>query len=257
MDCAAEETLVRMRLHAVEGVTRLEIDLPTRRVVVIHETDSALIQSALHDLDLGAQQVGHEQLDQSAGRGTPSDERSPLIFALFVNAAFFVFEFLSGIVAGSLGLVADSLDMLADATVYALSLAAVGHHIARKRALARTSGYLQFGLATVGLVEVTRRFIADAPLPDPGTMIVVSALALVANIAVLLVIARVRTGEAHIEASWIFTANDIKANALVIAAAVAVWVTDSALPDLVAGAIIFGVVAHGSRRILRIARSEN
>ena len=56
-----------------------------------------------------------------------------------------------------------------------------------------------------------------------------------------------------IQASWIFTANDIKVNALVIVAAIAVSVTDSAVPDLAAGAFIFAIVANGARRILRIA----
>ena len=63
-----------------------------------------------------------------------------------------------------------------------------------------------------------------------------------------------RSDEAHFQASWIFTANDIKVNALVIGAAVAVAITDSALPDLVAGAVIFAVVANGAARILRLSR---
>jgi Co/Zn/Cd efflux system component len=57
-----------------------------------------------------------------------------------------------------------------------------------------------------------------------------------------------------LQASWIFTANDIKVNGLVIAAAIGVAVTDSAVPDLVAGGIIFVVVANGARRILKISR---
>jgi Co/Zn/Cd efflux system component len=58
----------------------------------------------------------------------------------------------------------------------------------------------------------------------------------------------------HLEASWIFTANDIKVNSLVIAAAVGVIVTGSRIPDLVAGGSIFLVVANGARRILKISR---
>src|SRR3546814_4706167 len=73
-------------------------------------------------------------------------------------------------------------------------------------------------------------------------MIVLSALALAGNIVSLVVLHRVRSGEAHLQASWIFTANDIKVNGLVIAAAIGVAITDSAIPDLVAGGIIFVVV---------------
>src|SRR3546814_3125674 len=110
----------------------------------------------------------------------------------------------------SMGLVADALDMGAAASVYVLSLAAVGTVAARKKQLARISGYLQAGLATVGLIEVLRRFIVETDLPDPISMIVLSALALAGNIVSLVVLHRVRSGEAHLQASWIFTANDIK-----------------------------------------------
>ena len=85
-------------------------------------------------------------------------------------------------------------------------------------------------------------------------MIAMSLLALVGNVATLLVLHRVRSGEAHIQASWIFTANDIKVNALVIAAAIAVALTNSPIPDLAAGALIFAVVANGARRIFIISR---
>jgi Co/Zn/Cd efflux system component len=135
-----------------------------------------------------------------------------------------------------------------------LSLAAVGTAAAHKKRYARLSGYLQFGLAMLGVVEVLRRFLGGDQPPDPTTMVVLSLLALAGNVAVLLVLQRVRSGEVHLEASWIFTANDIKVNLLVIAAAIGVSVTGSAIPDLLAGGIIFAVVANGARRILRISR---
>ena len=174
--------------------------------------------------------------------------------ALLINAGFFVGELTVGVVSGSMGLIADALDMGADASVYALSLLAVGTAAARKKQLARASGYLQLGLALVGLVEVIRRFVVDVELPDPTSMIVLSVLALVGNVVTLIVLHRVRSGEVHLQASWIFTANDIKVNALVIAAAIGVSLTDSAVPDLIAGAVIFVVVANGARRILGLSR---
>ncbi len=149
-----------------------------------------------------------------------------------INAGFFVGELTVGLISRSMGLIADALDMGADASVYVLSLAAVGTAAARKKQLARTSGYLQIGLAALGLAEVLRRFFVDNELPSPASMIVMSVLALAGNIVTLLVLQRVRSGEAHLQASWIFTANDIKVNGLVIAAAIGVMVTDSAIPDL-------------------------
>ena len=53
-------------------------------------------------------------------------QRATLRVVLAINAAMFVVEIVSGVLASSTGLIADSLDMLADASVYAISLYAVG-----------------------------------------------------------------------------------------------------------------------------------
>ena len=253
MDCSAEEQLVRMALTDIGSVERVDVDLDERQVMIEHTTDTAHVDAALQSLGLGA-----EHLDDDASEiGPPADtgrERRALFVALVINAGFFVGELTVGLISRSMGLVADALDMGADASVYALSLAAVGTAAARKKQLARISGYLQAGLATIGLVEVLRRFIVETDLPDPTSMIVLSALALTGNVVTLVILHRVRSGEAHLQASWIFTANDIKVNGLVIAAAIGVAVTDSAIPDLLAGGFIFIVVANGARRILKISR---
>lgn len=256
MDCAAEEQLVRMAVEDLAGVGGVAVDLAAREVAVEHTLDPAVVDAALQSLDLGTTWLDDDGPAPVAAAGTLDEatERRALTIALVVNAAFFVGELVVGIVSGSMGLVADALDMGADASVYALSLLAVGAAATRKKGLARGSGYLQLGLAVVGLAEVVRRFVVGGELPDTTSMVVVSLLALVGNVVTLVVLHRVRSGEAHVEASWIFTANDVKVNVLVIVAAVGVAVTSSAVPDLVAGAIIFVVVANGARRILRISR---
>ena len=253
MDCAAEEQLVRIRLAQLDGIDRVAVDLTTRQVTVEHSRDTATVTAALDALALGARHLG------DGGTITPNSdpdrERVGLGIALAINAAFFIAELTFGLLSRSMGLIADGLDMGADASVYALSLAAVGGTATRKNRLARTSGYLQLGLAIVGLIEVVRRVVIDSEPPDTTTMIVLASLALAGNIATIVVLHRIKTEEAHLQASWIFTANDIKVNALVIAAAVAVLVTDSAIPDLVAGAIIFAIVANGARRIIHLSSS--
>ena len=252
MDCGAEEQLVRLCLGELDGIDAVTVDLDQRQISVEHRLEPFTVEAALRTLDLGATHLG-----DGGGLGHAADprrERTALVIALIVNAGFFIGELAAGIVSRSMGLVADALDMGADASVYALSLAAVGTSAVRKKRLARSSGYLQLTLAAVGLVEVGRRLVIDEGLPDTTSMIVVSLLALVGNLATLVVLRRARSDEVHFQASWIFTTNDVKVNALVVAAAVAVASTDSAVPDLVAGAAIFVIVANGATRILRLSR---
>ena len=53
-------------------------------------------------------------------------ERKTLIILLAINGFMFLAEVILGWLAQSTGLIADSLDMLADAGVYGISLYAVG-----------------------------------------------------------------------------------------------------------------------------------
>ena len=227
MDCSSEEQMIRLRLAGKDGVTRLEFDLGQRLLDVFHNASSEEIGEVLATLNLGARQIEHVEDIEEPQEDQDAANRRPLMWALAINLTLFVCELVAGLLADSMGLVADSLDMLADAIVYALSLAAVGGVATRKRQLAAWSGYLQLALALLGLVEVVRRFAAATGTPDVGAMVLVSLVALAANVATLLVLRRTKRGEVHIEASWIFTSNDIKGNILVIVAGLLVWWSSS------------------------------
>jgi Co/Zn/Cd efflux system component len=153
-----------------------------------------------------------------------------------------------------MGLVADSLDMLADASVYGLSLWAIGSTIARKKSVALFSGVIQFVLAGLGIFEVVRRFIAVGPVPDFRTMIVVSVLALVANSVCLFLLQRSKSEEAHMKASMIFTSNDVIINSGVILAGILVLLTHSRYPDLIVGGIVFLIVVRGAVRMVSLGK---
>jgi cation diffusion facilitator family transporter len=179
-------------------------------------------------------------------------EQSRVLWLLLgINAAMFVVELTAGWIVESTGLIADSLDMLADATVYGISLFAVGRAARSKLRAAHLSGWFQLALATGALFEVVRRFIAGSD-PEPPYMIGVAAIALVANIACLWLITRHRDQGAHMKASWIFSTNDVIANLGVIAAGLLVIITGSRYPDLVIGTVIALVVFSGAVRILRL-----
>lgn len=179
-------------------------------------------------------------------------ERGTLWTLLAINAAMFTVEAVTGWWGESTGLLADSLDMLADAGVYGIALYAVGR-LDRQARAAAISGVLLLLLGVGVLVEVIRRFIAGSE-PVSVLMVVVGALALTANLTCLALLAKHREGGVHMRASWIFSTNDAVANVGVIVSGGLVWALGSRLPDLILGLIISVVVLRGSIQILWEAR---
>lgn len=185
-----------------------------------------------------------------------SREQSRVLWALLaINAAMFFVEIVAGFMAESTGLIADSLDMLADAVVYAIGIYAVGRSAHSKVCAATLSGYFQIALAVGVAAEIARRLIWGSE-PEPLFMIGVSVVALIANVLCLSLISRHRDGEIHMRASWIFSRNDVIANMGVIFAGILVHVLESRLPDLLIGFFIVLVVLWGGLAILSAARTE-
>ena len=182
------------------------------------------------------------------------EERKLLIQVLAINFFFFGLESLMGILANSMGLVADSLDMLADSLVYGLALFAVGGTTIRKKKIAKASGYFQLALAVLGILEVIRRFLGFGEVPTFQTMIGISILALIGNATSLYLLQKSNNQEAHMQASMIFTSNDVIINLGVIIAGTLVYLTASKYPDLIIGAIVFVIVTRGAFRILQISK---
>lgn len=178
-------------------------------------------------------------------------EAGTLRWLLAINAVMFVVELVAGWLAQSTGLLADSLDMFADAGVYGLALYAVGRHAGHQLRAARLSGWLQLLLALGALTEVLRRALIGSE-PEPLPMMGVALLALAANLTCVALLVRHREGGAHMRASWIFSTNDVLANLGVILAGLLVAWTGSNVPDLVIGTLIGLLVLNGARRILRL-----
>lgn len=256
MDCAAEEQLVRMALDGMDEVRGLSFDLPARTLCVWHEGETHLVSRKLDPLALGAVLSDTEEATSTpppaVGEATQdSTEARTLWILLAINAVMFVVELVAGWLAESAGLIADSLDMLADATVYGVALYAVGRAAALKRRAAHLTGWLQVVLALGVLGEVFRRAVFGS-VPEAPTMMGVSLLALAANVTCLLLITRHRHYGVHMMAVFICSANDVIANAGVIVAGALVGWTGSNVPDLVIGTGIGIVVLIGGLRILRL-----
>lgn len=186
---------------------------------------------------------------------TDKEQKGILITLLAINGFMFVFEIGLGWYAQSTGLIADSLDMLADAIVYAIGLYAIGKSLLHKANAALLSGYFQAVLGLMILLDIIRRvFVGSEPVSI--LMMVVGVIALLANIYCLRLIDRHKDGEVHMRASWIFSKNDVIANTGVIIGGLLVWLLDSRWPDLIIGFLIALVILNGARLIVKDARSE-
>ena len=178
-----------------------------------------------------------------------------LIILLAINAFMFVVEFGFGLISESTALIADSLDMLADATVYGIGLYAVGRSMQAKANAAHVSGVFQIVLGLGVAVDVVRRLILGSE-PESVLMITIGVLALLANVICLALISKHREGEVHMRASWIFSKNDVIANLGIIVAGGLVALLGSRLPDLIIGFIIALIVVRGGIHIVGDAKAS-
>lgn len=257
MDCPSEENLIRMALSELSGIRSLSFDLSKRELKVVNAHQEKALLERLERLHLGAvlvksTPVAYAENFDDGNEDTSATEMRTLRLLLAINGIMFFVELALGLYAQSTGLIADSLDMFADAAVYGLSLYAVGKAASMKLRAAHFAGWLQLVLALGALAEVFRRFMYGSE-PASGLMMSVGLLALAANVTCLLLISRKRDYGAHMQASYIFSANDVLANIGVIAAGALVGFTGSSYPDLVIGTVIGIIVLNGARRILKLS----
>jgi len=162
----------------------------------------------------------------------------------------FVVEMIGGVIGESSGLIADSLDMLADASAYAIAIAAVSRGSLFKARAATVSGAILLLLGLGACVAVIARAITGSE-PESLIMAALAIPALVVNTIVLRLLSKHRNGEVHLRATWIFTRADVVANVAVLVAAMLVFVTGSRYPDLVVG---FGIGLYVTREALEILK---
>lgn len=253
MDCPSEENLIRLKLADISEIKNLDFDIPNRKLTIFHFSKTEKIANTLSELKLGEKHL--ETLEVENQEFSEDNQQRKLLWTvLLINFAFFIIEITTGYFSKSMGLVADSLDMLADSFVYGISLLAIGGTIALKKNIAKTAGYFQIILAVLGFVEVIRRFVGQVEIPVFSTMIIVSIFALIANGICLFLLQKNKSSEAHMQASLIFTSNDVIINLGVIIAGILVYFLKSNLPDLIIGTIVFVLVIQGARKILSLSK---
>lgn len=182
-------------------------------------------------------------------------ERRVLAIALVLNAAMAVIGGLAGWIGQSTGLLADALDMLADAAAYSIALLTIGRTVLFKIKAATLSGTILLVLGVGILFEVGRRLLYGAD-PVSEWMIGTALLSLIVNLTVLRLLAPMKSGEVHLRATWLFTRADVVANLGVILAGLLVLWLRVPYPDFIIGTLIGLYVIKEAIEILRDSRSE-
>jgi len=182
-------------------------------------------------------------------------QSSTLKIVLGINAVMFAIELTAGLLASSVSLVADSLDMLGDALVYGFSLYVVARsaRIKAMSALLKGSIMAAFGLFVLGQA-IYKIIVPQVPMFE--AIGAVGLLALAANSVCLLLLWRHRTDDINMRSVWLCSRNDIIANLSVLVAALGVWLTHSGWPDIIVGLALAVLFLRSALFVLRESITE-
>ena len=181
--------------------------------------------------------------------------RRVLWAVIAINGAMFLVEMIAGQLAGSQALQADALDFLGDTLTYGISLAVIGRSLQVRSGAALLKGGSLVLMGT-WVFGNTLYNVLILGLPRAEIMGGIGLLALSANLASVLLLLRYKDGDANVRSVWLCSRNDAIGNVAVMIAALAVWGTESAWPDLLVAGIMAGVFLTSSTQILRQAWAE-
>lgn len=173
-----------------------------------------------------------------------------LWIVLAINGIMFCLEMVVGILAGSVALQADSLDMMSDTLVYGFSLYAIDKSNRWRAGSAFLKGCIMavFGIGV--LIQSCYKFLAGG-VPESNFMLVMSLIALAANLSCLILLSRHKSDDINMRSTWICSRNDIIANSSVFVAAGLVAITNSMLPDVIVGLLITSIFLKSAVSVLR------
>jgi Co/Zn/Cd efflux system component len=172
-----------------------------------------------------------------------------------VNAAMFLTEIIAGQLAGSQALKADALDFLADTVTYGLSLAVIGATLRTRASAALLKGFSLSAMALWVFGSTIYQTLVLG-LPKAEVMGMIGVLALAANLASVLLLLPYKDGDANVRSVWLCSRNDAIGNVIVMFAALGVWGTATAWPDLAVAAVMAAIFLTSSVQILRQAWAE-
>ena len=181
--------------------------------------------------------------------------RRILWIALVVNALMFVVEIIFSQRANSVSLLADSIDFLGDAANYGISLWVLAQSVQMraKASLLKAASMTLFG---IGVLAHALWNAITGVIPDAQTMSLIGLLALAANLSVAWLLYAYRNGDSNMRSVWLCTRNDALGNIAVVLAAVGVFGTGTAWPDLIVAVIMAMLALTAAKQIIKQARKE-
>lgn len=190
-------------------------------------------------------------------QSSPPDNRYRRVLwvALFINILMFGVELVSSMKAGSVSLLADSMDFLGDAGNYAVSLFVLGMATIWRSRAAYAKGVV---MGAFGVLVLARALWIGlgSHIPEAETMGVISIIAFAANGVVALLLYAFRNGDANMRSVWLCTRNDMIANLAVLLAAIGVFGTKAGWPDIAVASIMAFLGLSAARDIMGRARLE-
>ncbi|KAA0020483.1 cation transporter [Salinicola corii] len=171
-----------------------------------------------------------------------------LYWVLGINGLMFVIEFVAGWLIGSTALLADSLDMFGDATVYLLTLYALNRSDRTRAGAALVKSLFMFVFGLAVIAEAVHKSVAGS-VPEAGAMGIMGMLALAANAVCFIMLLRYRSADLNMRSTWLCSRNDLIANTSVVLAAIAVGVTGSLWPDVIVGLAIAALFLHSAWQV--------
>ncbi|MGJ4940426.1 cation transporter [Bradyrhizobium sp. HKCCYLS1011] len=181
--------------------------------------------------------------------------RRVLWIVIALNATMFVVEMVMGHLARSQALQADALDFLADSVTYGLSLAVIGAGLRTRAAAALLKG-LSLSLMAAWVLGSTIYHTLVLGLPSAELMGGIGVLALGVNLSSVLLLFRYKDGDANVRSVWLCSRNDAIGNVAVMLAALGVWGSSTAWPDLAVAGLMAAIFCSSSVQIQRQAWAE-
>lgn len=181
--------------------------------------------------------------------------RKALWIALWVNLAMFLVEGIASLQSGSVSLMADAIDFFGDSANYVLSLTVLSMGMLWRGRAALVKGIT---MAVFGVIVLARAIwvLQSGMTPEPLTMGVVGLVALVANVIVALILFRYRDGDSDMRSVWLCSRNDAIGNVAVMGAALGVFGTGTAWPDLAVATVMGGLAITAGVSVVRHARKD-